>query len=43
MDSQQRPQSEMIEGIITKDAIILEQELSNELRDLQDNGTEDNS
>lgn len=38
--SQQRPSSEMIEGIITKDAIILEQELSNELRDLRDNGAE---
>lgn len=30
--------SEMIEGIITKDAIILEQQLSNELRDLRSKG-----
>ena len=33
----------MIEGIITKDAIILEQELSNDLRDLWDSDNENNS
>ena len=38
IDTQNRSSAEMIEGIITKDAIILEQELSNELRDLKDNG-----
>lgn len=36
------PSSEIIEGTITKDAIILEQELSNELRDLRSKGSEDN-
>lgn len=30
--------SELIEGIITKDAIIMEQELSDELRDLRTRG-----
>ena len=37
------PSSEIIEGTITKDAIILEQELSNELRDLQNRGTEEDN